>query len=276
MIDPAPFEAELAQAQAQLQRDKAQLESARSQLARMELLVKKDFVSREQYDETKATAGALAGSVKADEAAIKNAQIRLQYCYVRSPINGRAGALLLKPGNVVTANDSRSAIVKVNQLKPVHLRFSIPETFVDDVRTAQASAPRKVLASRTGSSVPPAEGVLTFIDNSVDRNTGTLMLKATFANNDEILWPGEFLEVTLELGIKAKAMVIPVAAIQTGQQGEYVYVTKPDGTVELRVVKLDFRSDTEAIIASGLSPGDTVVTDGHIRLFSGAKVEEKK
>lgn len=280
LIDPAPYEAELAQAEAQLQRDRAQLESARAQLQRMDSLVKKDFVSREQYDEARANAGALAGAVKADEAAIKNAQIRLGYCSVRSPISGRAGALLVKAGNVVTANNPENALVRINQLKPVYVRFSVPETAVDSVRKRQsASGPLEVSAFRSGTSAghrsDAAVGRLTFVDNAVDRATGTLLLKATFDNGDEALWPGEFLDVSLRIGIREQAIAIPSAAVQTGQQGEYVYVIKPDATAELRLVKIAFYNQKEAVVADGLASGENVVIDGHIRLYPGAKTDQK-
>ena len=277
LIDPAPYQSELAQAQAQLQRDKAQLESARAQLQRLDTLVKKDFVSREQYDEGKANAGALAGTVKADEAALENARIRLSYCTAESPISGRAGALLVKVGNVVTANSAEHAVVRINQLKPVFIRFSIPETVVNIVRSRQAeSGGLRVKSHRPGTEISAAEGTLTFIDNSVDRNSGTLLLKATFENANEALWPGEFVDVLLELGVRKNALKVPSSAVQTGQQGEYAYAVKADGTAEVRQLKVAFYAGNDAVIDSGLNAGDEVVTDGHVRLFPGAKIERKQ
>jgi multidrug efflux system membrane fusion protein len=272
-IDPRQYEAALRLAQAQLAKDRALLEKAEADIKRYEGLVKQDFVTKEQYDQIIATAASLRAGVAADQANVDNATLQLAYCTITSPVEGRTGNLMIKPGNLVTANDSKE-LVTINQTRPIYATFSVPGQLLPDL-TRNNGSRVGVTASLPQNVGSPEEGTLTFVDNAVDTATGTILLKATFANKDERLWPGQFVDIVATLGQEANRIVAPASAVQTGQQGQYVFVVKADGTVELRPVKVDRIDEAEAVIHTGLTAGETVVTDGQLRLVPGAKVEIK-
>ncbi len=273
-IDPRPFEAALKQAQANLERDKVQAENAKINAQRYEVLVAKQAVSRQQYDQFRTTAEALEATVRLDEAAVDNAKVMLSYCFIHSPIDGRTGNLLITRGNLIKANDV--PLITINQVRPIYVVFSVPEQNLAEIKKYRASGKRlKVAALLPNDTTGPEQGVLTFIDNTVDKTTGTILLKGTFPNNKKRLWPGQFVNVGLTLTTQPHAIVVPAAAVQTGQQGPYVFVIKPDLTVEARPIVVNRTINTDAIIDKGLKAGERVVTDGQLLLVPGAKVEVK-
>jgi multidrug efflux system membrane fusion protein len=272
-IDPRQYDAALRQAEAQLARDKALLEKAESDTRRYAGLVKQDFVTKEQYDQITSTAAALRAAVEADQANVDNAKLQLAYCTITAPVEGRTGNLNVKEGNLVKADDT-SPLVTINQMNPIYVSFSVPAQLLPQL-TKHNGNRIAVTATLPQNSGLPEQGVLSFVDNAVDTATSTILLKATFANQDERLWPGQFVEVVVTLGEEAGRIVAPAPAVQTSQQGQYVFVVKADGTVELRPVKVDRIDEAEAVIDKGLSAGETVVTDGQLRLVPGAQVEIK-
>ena len=274
-IDPRPFEATLAQARANLARDRAQARNAESEIGRYEALVQKDYVTREQYDQVKANAEALASTVQASEAAVENARLQLSWCTITAPISGRTGSLLLHAGNVVKANDDKPMVV-INEIQPVYVTFASPESFLSDLQARPHRAPLPVKAAPPGDPSHPRAGELSFVDNAVDPTTGTITAKATFPNVDGSLWPGQYVNVTVVLKTEPDAVVVPSPAVQTGQSGSYVYVIKADSTVESRPVSVERTQGTLSIVSKGVVPGEQVVTDGQLRLTPGVRVEVKK
>ncbi len=272
-IDPRPYEAALKQAQASLARDLAQAKNAEEQAKRYAILVQKDYVSRDQYDQLRANADALAAAVEADRANVENAKLQLDYCTIKSPINGRAGSVLVNLGNVIKANDV--SLTTINQITPIYVTFSLPEQNLADVKKHAAAGDLDVEVFIPGDE-RSAHGALTFIDNAVDKSTGTIKLKGSFANNDRRLWPGQFVDVILILTTERNRVVVPSQAIQTGQQGQYVYVIKDDMSADLRTVTVGRTYQNVTIIDKGVSPGEQVVTDGQLRITPGSKVEIKK
>lgn len=272
-IDPRPSQAELAQARATLERDKAQLENAKIQFHREQKLFDQKLVSQDEFDTAKANMDALGGTVAADGAAVTNAELNLEYCQIRAPIDGVTGALNFYPGNVVKAPDD--TLVTLNQIHPVYIQFAVPEQFLPEIRREMNLHPLKVTAFFENMDIAPPEGNLTFIDNSVDESTGTIQLRGTFTNKNSALWPGQFVTVDLTLSELTNAVVVPSQAVQTGQNGEFIYVVKPDQTVEERPVTTGVSYDDETVIEKGLSAGETVVTDGQLRLAPGVKVNIK-
>jgi multidrug efflux system membrane fusion protein len=275
-IDPRPFEAALHQANAALARDRAQQANSLAEQRRAEDLYRQGILSQETYDQRRTAAEALSAQVQADQAAVETARLNLSWCQVRAPIDGRAGAILVFPGNVTHAPDG-SPLVTLTQTRPVKVSFAVPESRLAQVR-AKASGPEPLAVDAVpsgGASAGAARGELTFLDNEVDRGTGTIRLKARFANQDRQLWPGEFVEVRLVLGTRANAVVVPSSAVQPGQQGPYVYVVKPDATVEARSVKTTDYPGNLAVVESGVNAGERVVVDGQLRLVPGAKVVAK-
>lgn len=270
-IDPRPFRATLAQAEAVHAKDQAQLDAAEQDVKRYESLVEKDYVTPQQFEQMKANAASLRATVQADEAAMENARLNLQYATIRSPIDGRAGALLLRKGNLVRA--AGQTLVVVNQLRPILVRFSVPASNLPDIRKYQSDS-LPVHAQPASGNGETAQGTLSFLDNAVDTTTGTIMLKGIFPNKDGELWPGEFVNVALELFVERDAIVAPAPAIVQSQNGTYVFVVKND-TAETRDVTVARTVGDIAVIAKGLSPGEMVVTDGQLRLTSGAKVQIK-
>jgi multidrug efflux system membrane fusion protein len=272
-IDPRQYQAALRQAEAQLARDKALLVKANSDISRYQGLVKQDFVTKEQYDQIVANAASLQAAVAADQANVDNARLQVEYCTITAPFEARTGSLNVKVGNLVKADDT-TPLVTINQIRPIYATFSVPGQLLPEL-TANNGNRISVLASLPQNAGPPAGGTLTFVDNTVDTATGTILLKATFANNDERLWPGQFVDIVVTLGEEANRIVAPASAVQTGQQGQYVFVVKDDHTVELRPVKVARIDESEAVIDKGLAAGETVVTDGQLRLVPGAKIEVK-
>jgi multidrug efflux system membrane fusion protein len=270
VIDRRPLQAELAQAEAAMARDEAQARNAAAQAARYADLVKKDFVTREEYDRVTATAASARATVAADRAVVENARVQLSYTEIRSPMNGRTGSLMVHAGNLVRANDTTPLVV-INQISPIRVTFSVPQENLGAI-----GAGRSLSVKATAPQGREAQGTLSFIDNAVNQSTGTVTLKATFANSDRALWPGQFVNVSVALSNRAGAFVIPTRAVQSGQRGTYVYVVKSDQQVEMRPIKVERDIAQETIVASGLTAGETVVTDGQLRLTPKSKVSVKQ
>ncbi len=271
-IDPRPYRAALAQAEANLARDAAKAVSAQADAERYGGLVDKDYVTKQQAQDMTATAAAAVATLRADSALVENARLDLAYCDIRAPIPGRTGSLLIHAGNVIKANDA--ALVVINQVTPALVSFSIPERELPGIRSKARNSdlPVQVVLPDSSSTLT---GKLSFIDNAVDETTGTVLLKATFANEDRALWPGQFVDVSLRLGMEMNAVVVPSNAVQSGQDGSYVYVIKPDKTVDQRAVKVGSRVDGYTLIENGVQNGEEVVTDGQLRLVPGATVSIK-
>jgi membrane fusion protein, multidrug efflux system len=270
-LDTRPFQAALDQTQATLAHDKAQAELDEVQAQRYEKLYAAGVTPKEQFDQVKESAVAQAAAVQADEAAVEAAKLQLEYCQIYSPIDGRTGALQVYPGNIVKQNDVPILIV-INQITPLYVDFSIPEQYLGVVKKYMAQGRLQVSATPYGDTHAET-GYLTFVDNAVDSNTGTIKLKGTFANLDHRLWPGQFSTVSLKLAEEENATVVPSQAVQTGQSGDFVYVVGQDMTAEQRPVKVARTIGGESVIASGVAPGETVVTDGQLRLIPGVKVQ---
>jgi multidrug efflux system membrane fusion protein len=274
-IDPRPFAATLKQAQANLLKDRALLDRANEQEKRYKDLLTKNFISADAYEQVRTNAETAKATVAADEAAIESAKLSLDYCTIRSPITGYAGRIQIQQGNLVKANDV-NPLVTINQVVPVFASFSIPEQNIADVRKHQAQGDLRVQATFPNSAHAPVAGKLSFLDNTADTTTGTIRLKAEFANTDKALWPGQFVNVVLTLYEQKDAVVTPSAAVQNGPNGQYVFVVKPDMTVELRNIKVSRAEGDDTVVASGLAPGDQVVTAGQLRLAPGSRVSVAK
>jgi len=272
-VDSRPYQARLKQAEATLARDIAQAKNAQAQAERSTKLFQAGIVSKDQYDQFQTNADALEASVRADRAAVESAKVDLGYCTVRSSIAGRTGNLMVHPGNVVKANDT--GLVVINQITPVYVDFSVPEQHLADIKKYQTRGKLRVRAIIPQDEQRPAEGALTFVNNTVDAATGTILLKGTFANPDRRLWPGQFVNVVLTLTSRPKAVVVPNQAVQTGQTGQYVFVIKPDFSVGIVPVVSGTTFGGVTVIEKGLEPGEKVVTDGQLMLFPGAKVQVK-
>lgn len=272
-LDERSFRAMLSQFEANLARNEAELKNAQSQAERAEKLFHEGIVSRDQYDSYRTSADALQAAVRADQAAIERARIDLEYCTIRSPIDGRTGSLLFHPGNIVKSNDT--VLVVINQMDPIYVSFSVPEKHLSEVKR-RMGAGLSVIVAIPGEDQFSAQGKLSFVDNAVDTTTGTIRLKATFSNREGRLWPGQFVNVSLRLATQEGAMVVPTQTVQTGQSGFYVYVVKADMSAELRPVLPGAEVGGLTVISKGLERGETVVTDGQLRLYPGAKMEVKK
>jgi multidrug efflux system membrane fusion protein len=298
-IDARPYDAQLSQAQANLARDTAALSQAQANLARdianekyaqdqakrYRGLFDQGVVSREQADQMASSADALSqtlladkaaiesarAQIVADKAAVENVQVQLSYTTIESPINGRTGNIAVKQGNVVAANTTD--LMTITEVQPIYVTFSVPEAQLGDIKRYMGQGQLPVHAAPQADISTQETGVLTFIDNSVDATTGTIKLKGTFPNADNKLWPGEFVRVTLGLTMRPHATVVPNQAVQTGQDGQFVYVVKQDQTVEMRPVVTGTRVDQELVIDRGLEPGETVVTEGQLRLTPGTHVQ---
>lgn len=272
-LDSRPYEAALRQVEANLAKDKALHDKALADLKRLETLVAKDYTSRANYDTAKANAASLEATIKADEALVEQARLKLEYTKISAPIDGRVGSILVNAGNLVKANDTAvGTLVTINQVRPIYVQFSVPESYLSEIRARMAAGKIVVKASVPQEDRVPAEGMLTFINNAVDMATGTILLKATFENEDDRLVPGQFINVTVELAVIAEAVVVPVAAVQVGQRGHYTFVVKADNTVEMRLVRIGITSEREIVIQDGVKPGERVVTEGQLRLRPGARV----
>jgi multidrug efflux system membrane fusion protein len=274
-IDPRPFSAALKQAQANLLKDKALLDRANEQEKRYKDLLTKNFISPDAYEQVRTNAATAAATVAADEAAIEAAKLSLDYCTIRSPVTGYAGRIQIQQGNLVKANDT-NPLVTVNQIVPIYAAFSVPEQNIADIRKYQGNGELKVQAAFTNAAHAPVPGKLSFLDNSADTTTGTIQLKAEFANADKALWPGQFVNVVLTLYDQKDVLVTPSVAVQNGPNGQYVFVVKPDFTVELRNIKVARAEGDDTVVASGLNPGDQVVTVGQLRLAPGTRVSVPK
>lgn len=275
-IDPRPYQAALAQARAQLERDRAIARNAEEDVKRYTDLVQKDYVTREQYDAARANAAAALATAKAGEAAVETVKLQLAYCTVTAPVSGRTGSVLVNAGNVVKGNDDKPLVV-LNQIQPIYVSFSVPESSLAQIRQRLGPSDKlKVAAFPSGDPSKTQWGELSFVDNTVDTGTGTILLKGTFANPNEALWPGEYVDVVVTLATDASAIVVPSQAVQTGQAGQYVWVVKSDLTVESRPITVARTQGPIAVVAKGLQAGERVVTDGQLRLAPGARVEIRK
>jgi multidrug efflux system membrane fusion protein len=258
---------------------------SRTEAGRYQKLAEQGIVSREQTDQIGANADALSQGVLADKAAIEsakaqivaskaaveNARVMLSYTTIRSPITGRTGNLAVKQGNVVTANTSE--LMTIAEVEPIYVTFSVPESQLGDIKRYMAQGRLMVNATPQDDNTQKESGYLTFVDNTVDATTGTIKLKGTFANSDHKLWPGQFVRVTLQLTTRPNAVVVPNQDVQTGQDGQFVYVVKDDKTVEMRPVVTSTRVDQELVVDRGLQPGETIVTEGQLRLAPGSRVQ---
>ena len=272
-LDARPFQSSLAQAQANLARDKAQEELNQVQATRYEKLYAAGVAPKEQYDQMRANADAQQALVHADEAAVESAKLQLQYCTIYSPVDGRTGALQVYPGNLVKENDV-PVLVVINEISPIFVDFAVPEQYLGVVKKYMTGGRLQIESTPYGDTMPET-GYLTFVDNNVDNTTGTIKLKGTFPNSDHRLWPGQFSTVSLRLAEEEKATVVPSQAVQTGASGDFIFVVKSDNTAESRPVKVARQIGGESVISSGITPGETVVTDGQLRLIPGIKVEVK-
>lgn len=270
-IDARPFEAALRQAEANYLRDKAQREQARSQAKRYLELLDKNFVSKEAYAQFRTNFETAEATAKASEAALENARLNVDYCTIRAPIDGYVGRTLLQTGNLVKANDVNPLVV-INQVKPIYVNFAIPEQVLPTIRKYMSLGSLPVEALAPGSAKALAEGRVQFVDNAVDPNTGTIKVRAQFDNRDAALWPGQFVNISVRLYEEPDAIVIPSRALQTGPEGQYVYIVKPDLTAEVRKVAVE-RSDGDTSIVKGIAKGEKVVTRGALRLSPGVKVQ---
>ena len=297
-IDPRPYQAALdqananlardvaleTQAEAQLTRDIANADYSRAQAQRNEELVRRGIISKDQADQTTSAAQAADALVNADraniasakatlvsqQAAVDSAKLQLDYCTIPSPIDGRTGNLVIKAGNLVTANSTE--LVTITQLDPIYVTFSLPAVNLADLKSHMTQGQLAVTANPQTSGADPVKGTLSFIDNSVDPATDTIRIKATFANADHTLWPGQFAKVVVRLATLSNATVVPTEAVQTGQDGQFVFVVKQDQTVEQRPVTAGQAVDQDTVITKGVSPGETVVTEGQLRLEAGTRV----
>ena len=271
-IDPRPFQAALEQAQANKQKDEAQLVGAQLDLDRYEKLIGSGWQTRQSYDQQKATVGQLQASIKGDEAQINTAKLNLSYSDIRSPIDGRLGAKLVDKGNLVHANDN-APLVTITEVKPIFVSFTLPQETLGDVRENHKGLPLVVYAYSGDGKKQLAEGKLTLIDNSIDQSTGTVHLKARFDNDDERLWPGQFVSLRVVLSTRREVATVPAQTVQNGPNGYYAYVIKPDDTVEKRAVDIASIQDGIAVVTKGLSPGEQIVVDGQYRLTEGIRVK---
>jgi multidrug efflux system membrane fusion protein len=270
-IDPRPFQAALEQAQSAKQKDEAQLSGAKLDLDRYEKLLGTGYQTRQSYDNQTALVAQLQAAIKGDEAQINTAKLNLSYADIRSPIDGRLGARLVDKGNLVHATDN-TPLVMITEVKPIFVSFTLPQDDFDDLREGQSKAPLGVYAYSGDGKKQLAEGKLTLIDNTIDQTTGTIHLKARFDNEDERLWPGEFVSLRVVLSTRQNVATVPSQTVQDGPDGHYAYVIKPDNTVERRAVEVASIQDGIAVVTKGLTPGERVVVDGQYRLTNGARV----
>jgi len=274
-LDRRPLELALQQSRANLERDMAQAANAASQAARIQQLADRGIATREQVQTGNTNAAALEATVAADRAAVENATVQLQYATITAPISGRTGALIVHEGNLVRANDT-SPLVVINRMMPVNVSFGIPEAQLPSFKRFLAERTLRVEASAPNETGPASAGSISFVDNAVDQTTGTIKIKGSFPNQDLRLWPGQFVNVVVTLTTDPSAIVVPTAAVQAGQQGQFVFVVKPDQTVALQPVTIARTNGLEAIVSQGLKAGDIVITDGQIRLVPGSHISIRK
>jgi membrane fusion protein, multidrug efflux system len=269
-LDDRPFQAALQLAQANMAKDKASLALAEVEAGRYQKLYDSGVVPKEQLDEDLATAAADRAAVQADQAGIETAKLNVSFCSIYAPISGRTGAQLVYPGTVVKADDV-PVLVVINEISPIYINFSVPQQYLGEIKKYMARGRLPIQAVPSDNSASE-RGYLTFVNNTVDATTGTIQLNGTFENSDLRLWPGEFVTVTLQLSEEANATVVPSQAVMTGQDGDYLFVVKPDMTVDLRTVKVERTENGLSVITEGVKPGETVVTDGQVRLIAGTKI----
>ena len=273
-LDTGAADIALLQAEAALARDQAQLASAQSDLKRYSELAKTGYGTAQKQEQAAASSGVIDAAIKADNAAIARARLDIDYASIRAPIDGRTGAVPVKIGNVVKPTDAGS-LVTITQIRPITVAFTLPERYFPALKRYQALAPLAVKVKVPHGNEAGIVGQLSFIDNAIDSTSGTIGVKATFDNADGVLWPGAFVTVALTLTVEPDALVVPLAAVQTGQDGRFVFVVKPDATVEVRPVKVARETDEQAVIGSGLAEGETVVIEGQIRLSPGTRVKAR-
>ena len=270
-VDARPFDAAFKQAEANALRDAAARDQARSQERRYQELLDKNFVSKEAYAQIATNAQTADATARASQAALENARLNLEYCTIASPLEGYVGKVLLQVGNLVKANDV-NALVVINQVRPIYVNFAVPEQSLPAIRGYMAAGPLAVEVALSGEAKLLAEGQLIFVDNAVDPSTGTIRLRARFDNKDTALWPGQFVNVRVRLFDQKDAILIPARSVQTGPDGQYVYVVKADKTAELRKITVE-RNEGEQVVVKGLAKDEQVVTRGALRLAPGTKVE---
>jgi len=273
-LDDRALRAQLAQSEAALERDRASLQRAQSEVTRQSGLATRGVASAQKFEDVETSLAVLGATVRAAEAAVENARVSLSYARILAPINGRTGSIALKKGNLVKATELSSSIplVTITQIRPIYVTFTVPERHLAELRAGAAEGSLPVVATIPSQPQAPITGALVFVDNQVDVATGSITLKAEFANDDTRLWPGQFVNVTLTLGVQANAVAVPSAAIQIGQSGPYVFMVRPDSTVELRLVRVSRTVNNRSVIAEGLVAGDRVVVDGQLRLANGTRV----
>jgi len=274
-IDPRPYEAALRQAEANALRDVAARDQARSQEKRYQELLAKNFISKEAYAQIRTNAETADATAKASRAALENARLNLEYCTIRSPLDGFVGRTLIQAGNLVRANDVNPLVV-INQVRPIYVNFAVTEQNLPEVRQYMARGPLEVEVVPTDLQQQHPRGRLIFVDNAVDPSTGTIRLRAQFDNAEAALWPGQFVNISLQLYEQPDALIVPTQAVQTGPEGEYVYVISADMTAELRRVKVRRTDGDRTIIAQGVAKGEQVVTRGQLRLGPKVKVQIAK
>jgi multidrug efflux system membrane fusion protein len=271
-IDPRPFEAALRQAEANALRDAAARDHSQSQEKRYLELLEKNFISKDAYAQIRTNAATADATARASQAALENARLNLEYCTIRSSLEGYVGRVLLQAGNMVRANDVNALLV-INQVRPIYVNFAVPEQNLPEVRQYMAKGPLAVEVTPPESQQTRPSGRLIFIDNAVDPSTGTIRLRAQFDNADVALWPGQFVNVSLRLYEQADALVVPATAVQTGPEGQYVYVISDEMTAELRRVTVSRTDGERAIVEKGLAKGERVVTRGQLRLGPKTRVQ---
>jgi membrane fusion protein, multidrug efflux system len=269
-IDRRPFQAALSEANARLLQDKAHAENARADARRYRELLAQSLVPPQQYEAAKATADAQDAQVAGDEAVVERARLNLDYATIRAPISGRTGRLLVHAGNLVSMG-APEPLLTIEQLKPVYAEFAVPERHLAAVRERRDAPP--AVAVRTSASATPVAGALAFVNNTVDPGTGTILLKARIPNEDEALWPGQLVDVSVRVAERMKAVVVPASAVASGQQGDYAYVVGPDHKAQVRQVVVEQGGESEVVVVKGLAAGEVVVTEGHLRIRPGATVE---
>lgn len=273
-IDPRPFVNALKSAEADLQKAKVQLETARTQVARYRTLTADQMVSKEQFEKISDTARSLESEVLADESRVSTAKLQLEYCSIRAPLAGRTGNMAVHEGDLVRVNDAGGLLVTINQLNPIYVTFGVPQQYLATLARYRATGTLKVTVVPPGIDEKPEEGLLTFMDNTVDSSTGTLKLKGSFPNDSQRLWPGQFATVKVTLA-SPEALTVPSAAIQTSQAGQYVYVISAEKVAELRPVVVERIYEADAVIGKGLKDGETIVVDGQLRVIPGRPVDIK-
>jgi multidrug efflux system membrane fusion protein len=272
VLDERPIRATLDQARAAQGRDLAALQNAMEDVDRQVQLMAKQLTTQEAFDRAKSAMEVQKQALEVSKAAVESAKLNLEFATIRAPISGRIGKPTVDIGSIVRAGDS-AAIVTINQIHPIYATFAVPQRYLDEIRGRFGKEPLAARVTRPGNSASPSKGVLSFVDNTVDPTTGTIVLRATCENQAELLWPGESVSVVLTLSTEPNALVVPPEAVQTGPRGTFVYVTKPDNTVEYRPVKVDRVVANSAVVSSGLQAGEQVVLDGQLNLVNGARIQ---